>query len=553
MRQKQWEVFPRMVGIVVLFAFLVMGAACSKSSPTSGTADEQTGGTGTTDDGGSLPNEEGLGGSSPTLAGEQPVISYGAGSSTYCSGSVDEAGIYVSLTGNDATGDGSIDRPYRHIGYALAQSQAGDTIVLRGGTYVLNGETFSIGGTTYPEEVRVRNASITIKSRNGEKAIIQCPIDHEADYSICVQFDPDADGGKLKCLEIAGGYYYGVSFETKWDWGDPNDRSGATDIAIEDCTIRDTGRDSVKIKPGSDGITIRRSEISGSGARDGGNAEGIDNVNGDRMLVQDSFIHDTATTGIYFKGGATDCVVERTRVEHTGAGGIMVGFDTSPEYFDTTANPDYYESIRGVVRNSIVVDTVYAGIGMYAAKDAQILNNTIVDAAKTAHSPIYFGVTLQDSDDTGKRPPNANPTIKNNIIVHGAGNANPCVGIRYATDIDIWDYDQDPAVFIGPFDFSGLDGMPTMDHNLYFKSGGTCTFDDGRPTSLLSDGNLAQWQTHIAAEANALEADPGLDADEHLTAGSPAIDAGETLTEVIYDIDRQTRVALYDIGADEYQ
>jgi hypothetical protein len=60
---------------------------------------------------------------------------------------------------------------------------------------------------------------------------------------------------------------------------------------------------------------VRRCEIHNTGRIyptgtpvDDMNAEGIDNVNGSRMLVEDNWIHDIATNGLYFKGGAADVV-----------------------------------------------------------------------------------------------------------------------------------------------------------------------------------------------------------------------------------------------------
>ena len=142
--------------------------------------------------------------------------------------------------------------------------------------------------------------------------------------------------------EISGGRYYGIFLQTDWDaQGNPGGR-GASNIVIEDVYVHDTGRDAIKITPKSDYVTIRRAEIARSGAGyapgtplDDKNAEGIDNVNGSFAIVEDSYIHDTATTGVYFKGGATDVIVQRNRIENVGIAGVLVGFDTSPEYFDT--------------------------------------------------------------------------------------------------------------------------------------------------------------------------------------------------------------------------
>ena len=65
------------------------------------------------------------------------------------------AEYYVSTTGNDTKGDGTIGNPYRTIQYVLdSVAISGDTITLRGGTY--------------NEAVRIRNPNMTIRSRSGE-------------------------------------------------------------------------------------------------------------------------------------------------------------------------------------------------------------------------------------------------------------------------------------------------------------------------------------------------------------------------------------------------
>ena len=85
-------------------------------------------------------------------------------------------------------------------------------------------------------------------------------------------------------------------------------------------------------------------------------------------------IHDTATTCVYVKGGSIGAIIERVRAERCGELGIALGFDTSPEFFDTNANPGYYENIDGIVRNCFVRDTGFAGIGLFASRDAQVLH-----------------------------------------------------------------------------------------------------------------------------------------------------------------------------------
>lgn len=454
--------------------------------------------------------------------------------------------IYVSTAGDDVSGDGSLANPFRTIEHALSTAAAGDEIVLRGAPALTN--------NVYAEAVRIRLPNITIRSQTGEWAVIQCPTNDE-NIDVCVHFDTDTDpaqdssGSRLQRVEIMGGYYYGIKFETRWDWGDPNDRNGASDILIEDVIVHDTGNAAIKVTPGCDGITIRRVEVYNTGLTvRPDSAEGIDNVNGDRMVVQDSYFHDIAGTGLYFKGGAMDVLIERNRIEHTGAacpdddpcgGGIFIGFDTSPEFFDLTVNPDYYESIRGVVRNNLIRDTQLAGIGLYAAKDAQVWNNTLIDTARAAHSPIYFGITFQDWDPNAGRPPSVNPIIRNNLIYQSSGLPMECVAIRYTDELG---------------GLAGLADMPTMDYNLYYHAGGNCTFTDLRPASLLEQGTFTQWQTHISDDTHSLTANPQIATDGHLLVGSPAIDAGTCAGAPPDDFDGDLRPqgATCDIGADEF-
>jgi hypothetical protein len=206
---------------------------------------------------------------------------------------------------------------------------------------------------------------------------------------LCVEIDAETSGVTLRGLEVSGGFY-AVYLGSQWDYDDtPLDNLAAHSVVIEDCVLHDAGRDVVKIPAGCDDVTIRRCEIynSGTGYPDGTpqeekNAEGIDAVNADDMHVSDTYIHDTATTCLYVKGGSIGTVIERTRVERCGDLGIVLGFDTSPEFFDLTANPGYYESIGGVVRNCVIADTGLAGLGLYATRDAHLLHNTVMRAGR---------------------------------------------------------------------------------------------------------------------------------------------------------------------------
>ena len=404
-------------------------------------------------------------------------------------------GIYVSPDGNDSKATGSIDAPYKSINAALAAAKSGDTVILRGGTY------------REGINVRPRKPNITIKSKKDEWAIIDLTTfnpGHNEDSG--VYFDPDASGCKLQCIEVKGGFY-AVCMETRWDWGDPANRSGASNIIIEDCILHDSRNDVIKVKPNCKNIIIRYNEIYNSGTAYGGgsgNAEGIDNVNGDNMTVHNNYIHDICSNAIYAKGGATDVLIENNRIERAKEAGILVGFDTSPEYFDLSVNPQYYENINCVVRNNLIIDTGLSGIGLYAAKDAQIYNNTLVNVANGGqyHSAIYFGVTFQDWESYAGRPASVNPDIHHNIISQPANIVRPMIEIRYANELG---------------GLSALDGNPTMNDNCYYIAGKSAVFSDRRPGSILENKGLSAWQSHISGDSGSLEVNPDLDADYMLS------------------------------------
>lgn len=442
---------------------------------------------------------------------------------------------FLSPTGSDISGTGSQAKPYKTLGFLLSPENAlvhsGDTITLRG----------IAGNNTYQEtEVRLR-MPLTLRSYPGEWAIINCPL-NLAD-GVCIQIDPDASGSRLSRIEVTGGNLYGLFFQTDWDGRNNRQGKGASNVIVEDCKIHDTGRDAIKITPKSDNITIRGCEIYQSGkiyppgtALDDKNAEGIDNVNGSRMLIEDNYIHDIATTGLYFKGGSADVIVQRNRIERTGLGGIMVGFDTSPEFFDTQLNPRYYESIRGIVRNNVVRDTGFAGIGLYAAQDAVIANNTIVHTARMGHAALYFGVTLQDFDPSAGRPATVNPLIRNNLIIQNGGD---CARIRWANEIS-------------PEGVFGLTGNPGTDYNWFYNETGECNFADNRPGNPLAEGgSFSQWQTHEKTDQHSFTEAISVTNDGHLLTNSPAINKGIALSQVTDDLDAQVRETLVDIGADE--
>lgn len=374
----------------------------------------------------------------------------------------------------------------------MTQMQPGDILHLRGGSYA-------------PFTVTLQD--VTIQSWAAERAVITAPT---SDVNVPNAIWVNATGVTLRNLNIAGGYYYAVKFE----------QGGGHVIR---CRISGSGRDCVKIVPNADGITIEQCEIFDSGQRDPSNAEGIDNVNADNMIVRDCYIHDIATNGAYAKGGAINALFERCLITDCGHAGIMLGQSTDTMFLDTAQNPNYKESIDGIVRNCIVVNTQGAGIAVQAALNPKVQNNTLVNVAEQYNAGLYITSTTHNSVNR----PSENVEFSNNIVVLSATSPRPMAFITA----------------------QGLIGTITMRNNRYHDAGGAAVFWDERvPTYSWS---LAQWQSNLSTDGGTTEGVPGLDASWHLAGGSACIGSGLTLAGFSDDFDGNARSSSWDIGADQ--
>ena len=322
------------------------------------------------------------------------------------------AAYYLAPGGSNAAA-GTIDAPWQTLTHAAATVSAGDEIILRAGTYAV-GPTFN-------------DPNLLIRSHTGERAVISAPINN-ASVEWALRFGASASGSTLRGVELVGGYYYGIKLESEWGWG-PN---AARNVTIEDSILHGSGRDVIKITPGCDDVVIRRNQIYDSGLRDGSNAEGIDNVNGDRMLVQDNTFRNLATNAVYAKGGAIGCLIERNTVDTTGSLGIVLGFTTDGEFFDPDANPGGYESIDGTVRNNVIRNSRYGGIGLYSALRARVYNNTILNAANQGQAGVVIAPGWE-FNATGRLVPTKDAEIveENGTPLRGALREEPA-GLRGA-------------------------------------------------------------------------------------------------------------------------
>jgi hypothetical protein len=361
-----------------------------------------------------------------------------------------ECTLYVSTSGNDRSSVASARSPVATPHRALQMAAAGSVICLRGGTY------------TFTTPLNISKA-VTLMSFPGERAVLTGSTEDTGALNSMVVVG--ASDTVIQDLEIRGGSYYGIKVTPDLLGAPP------ANVRLRRLKIHDTGRDSVKTQS-ADNLLIEDSEIYRSGVRDASNAEGIDTIGsipagGSQygITVRKNFIHDTATNGLYLKGGTVAGLVEQNRLERIGWSAIMLGQDTDIEAMRNGAT---WECTNCVARNNIVIGAGAAGIACMAAQNPVFEFNTLVDVAKT----------LQDAfravKNTRSTPCN-NVTVKNNVFV--VNSKRPMITLQ------------------------GVTGGISSDYNAWQNTTGTYIFANND-----SYMNLARWRTALNQDWNSISA-----------------------------------------------
>ncbi len=316
-----------------------------------------------------------------------------------------KAQVYVSTTGSDITGDGTVDRPYRTIVYAVNASLAGNTIFISPGTY------FQIS------EVYINKALTLVK--NGTSAVVIDAVNRNGPevgkYIIGIASTSNVviDGITLKnCIGNGAKAIYVVG--------------SGSDVTIKNCTITNIGwvSNNLSILPPNSGTIANATRVEGSSASPLQNIfisnNDISNCatgwgeavtitgNVDTFTIQNNVVHEIANIGIVAAGnyptgapvasnqsrngiirnnevyncmsgiatsagiyidGAINITVERNKV-YGNAAGISVGAEVT---IPVNASP-----VAGhIIRNNLIYENSIAGIFIGSANAANsILNCT---------------------------------------------------------------------------------------------------------------------------------------------------------------------------------
>lgn len=417
--------------------------------------------------------------------------------------------IYVDAAASPLDADGSYLKPFATIKKALEEAKPFDEVIIASGVY--------------NESVRVSKPNITLRAAVRHEAKIITPHDDKTKF-FALRIDSNASFTRIIGLDISGGYFYTVSLESSWAQSRP-EKFGVSRVLLSQNRLHGSGRDVIKFKPMVKHVVIERNEIFNSGIRDSSNAEGVDIINSHFVTLQDNYIHSIATTGLYVKGGASNNIIQRNFIQNVGSAGVLVGFDTTPDFFDLQNNSEMYEAINTIVENNIIDNTQASGIGLYGAKNTLIRYNTIINSAQRYHGALFFGNTYQDRKPDAKRPASTDVNVFGNVF--HVKSFRPVVNIRHTIDRNLGELPT-------------LVGKLVMDNNVYAAGSGKVEFVDERAKRFFSNSfSFVNWQERTGTDKNSKEINISLRFDYSLSVDGDNLEIESDVTSLDYYLNKR--------------
>jgi hypothetical protein len=415
---------------------------------------------------------------------------------------------YVSTSGSDSTGDGSMANPWRTVQYGVNNVCAGGTVHVAEGTYqenvvIAEGPVTLLGG--YQSGTWVRDTSVYVTTVDGGNAW----------YTISII---DAAGTVIDGFAITNGSECGIS----------------TSLALI----------------GPNGPVISNNNIYGNG-------NGIGNSWGD-VDIEHNSIHHNNGNGISNYG---DVRVEQNSIHHNGMGVYSVG-DGIVSNNEIWANQYSGVVVGGgmlTVEGNTIRDNLYDGINVGSGAD--IIDNRItgnggegISAGLDAEIMTITGNFISGNHCHGISV--AYGEIKNNIVI-----ANELGGInKYASGAII----NNTVAGNQGGGISLYDSRYTFVNNVAWGNTPQDVYAEeflGGPLPV--EASYSDIGTGWFTGLGNIQLDPmfvdSANNDYHLNIGSPCIDKGTNVGAPGTDIDGDTRpidgdgdgVAIVDMGADE--
>ena len=416
--------------------------------------------------------------------------------------------VYVSPSGNDTTGDGSISNPYRTIKHAVtAQGTPGTIIRIKAGTY--QESTINIYANAS------KNNPLVLYSDDGPG---QAVIDGQNVTGNLIVISGQyivIDG-----LEIKNCTGYGIGVFPVTDEYNPEKDSFTV---IRNDIVHHTGRDAVK-SAHINFILIENNDISQVQHLQQYD-DCIDGVAVYHSICRNNYLHDNGPgTGGYFKGGSANNIWYNNLIVNCGdsadretyGAGLNLGGWGEFSWRDNA----YYEYPSGyeqLVFNNVFINCAMAGITIGSVQNSQIYNNSFYNCGyNSTHFNSGAIIRIPEPDNIAS----GNIEIVNNVVYNDASHP----------------FKQ----FFKDFAVNKKTGAILHGYNTIYSEGAVISWN--YPDSVGSSEMITN-PMYLQPESNILKLSPG----------SPAIDTGKTLTNILFDYDLTNRPlgTGYDRGAYE--
>ena len=402
---------------------------------------------------------------------------------------------YVATTGSDSNNGLSPQTPFLTIQHAIETVGPGGTIEIMGGTYP-GGITIDHPGTA--------SGWITMEPYQNEQVTI------DGSHTMNDVFFYNATGAatywEVKGLNITNAQQYTVQISVP-------------DVKLVDNDISGAYNDLVKLVQAAHDVVIWGNKIHNNNAAPGSNAQGVDMVGSQNVLVAHNTVYNIASIGMYCKGNAGHITFEDNALNNIYSRGIMLGESTGVQYLLPGKT---YESYNSIIKNNVITNDQSACLAESSSYNAEIYNNSCYNTAISRHGGIMI------SNESALHQAGTNVYIRNNIL---------------------YDLTNRPIEVIAP---QAMTNYATLhiDHNMYYNPNGvTFEWDDkniyGMP--------FATWQKTTGLDLYSVVANPLYANTSTLTlsANSPALNAGIILPSVTHDFNGVPRPksGSYDLGA----
>ncbi len=402
---------------------------------------------------------------------------------------------YVSTTGSDSNNGLSPQTPFLTIQHAIESVGPGGTIEIMGGTYT-GGITIDHPGTADGWIVMepYQNQQVTIDGTTAMNDVFFYNNTSAPTY------------WEMKGLTLVNAEQYTVQISVP-------------DVKLVDNNISGAHNDLVKLVQAAHNIVIWGNQVHNNNAAPGTNAQGIDMVGSQNVLVAHNTVSNIASIGMYCKGNAGHITFEDNTLNNIYSRGIMLGESTGVQYL---LPGETYESYNSIVKNNVITNDQSACLAESSSYNAEIYNNSCYNTAIDRRAAIY----VANESEIGQA--GTNVSIRNNIVQ---------------------DFSTRPMILIAPGAMTN-DATLHINDNMYSDPAGVTFEWDGKG---IYGANLEEWRQAVGLDNSSIEANPRFANVSTLTLAthSPALHAGVRLASVRHDMTGAARpqTGPYDLGA----